>query len=137
MKVKVSEVMTCGVERISPTATLEHAAKQMKDHNVGLLPVMDGDNVVGVITDRDIVLRGVSERLRPEMTRVRDVMTAGAIFCYDDQDIAEASPVCLWLQHHRVTRCRPDLTCGKGRGVVGRFSCIMKQASSTSWSSKQ
>jgi CBS domain-containing protein len=90
MKVKISEVMTCGVEKISLAATLEQAAKQMKIHNVGLLPVVDGDEVVGVLTDRDMVLRGVSERLRPEMTRVRDVMTPAAISCYEDDNISEA-----------------------------------------------
>jgi CBS domain-containing protein len=102
MKVKVSEVMTCCVERISPAATLEQAAKQMKDHNVGLLPVVDGDKLVGVVTDRDIVLRAVSERLRPEMTRVRDVMTPRAIFCYYDQDLAAASLVMEKNLVHRL-----------------------------------
>jgi CBS domain-containing protein len=85
--------MTCGVERISEAATLEQAAKQMKAHNVGILPVMDGEIVVGVLTDRDIVLRAVSERLRPEMTRVRNVMTGGAIFCYSDESVSDASSV--------------------------------------------
>jgi CBS domain-containing protein len=91
MRVKVSEIMTRGVEKISPAATLEQAAKEMKDRNVGILPVVDNDKVVGVLTDRDIVLRAVSSRLRPEMTRVRDVMTKGDIVCYEDQDIVAAS----------------------------------------------
>jgi CBS domain-containing protein len=91
MKIQVCEVMTRGVEKISPAATLEQAAKQVKAHNIGILPVADGEEVVGVLTDRDIVLRAVSERLRPEMTRVREVMTPKAIFCYEDQDLAEAS----------------------------------------------
>ena len=87
MNIKVSQVMTRGVEKISSAATLEQAAEQMKTHNVGLLPVVDGDEVIGVVTDRDIVLRAVSERLRPEMTRVREVMTPNVIFCYEDEDI--------------------------------------------------
>jgi CBS domain-containing protein len=102
MKVKVSDVMTRGVEKISPAATLEQAAKEMKAHNVGILPIVDGDNVVGVITDRDIVLRAVSERLRPEMTRVRDIMTPGDVFCYEDQNIAEASLVMEKNLVHRL-----------------------------------
>ena len=101
MRFTVSEVMTRGVETISAAATLERAAKQMKAHNVGILPVVDGDEVVGVVTDRDIVLRAVSERLRPEMTRVQDVMTPKAISCYDDQDITEAS---LLMEKHLVHR---------------------------------
>lgn len=91
MKVKVSEVMTCGVEKISPAGTLEQAAKQMKAHNVGILPVVDGEEVVGVLTDRDIVLRAVSERLRPEWTWVHEVMTPKPISCYEDENISEAS----------------------------------------------
>lgn len=101
MKIIVSEVMTRGVEKISLAATLEHAAKQMKLHNVGILPVVDGDEVVGIVTDRDIVLRAVSERLRPEMTRVQDVMTPKLISCYDDQDIKQAS---LLMERNLVHR---------------------------------
>ena len=63
---------------------------------------MDGDNVVGIVTDRDIVLRAVSARLRPEMTRVRDVMTGRAISCYADQDIAEASLIMEKKLVHRL-----------------------------------
>lgn len=101
MKFTVSDVMTQGVETISAAATLEHAAKMMKLHNVGILPVLESDEVVGVLTDRDIVIRAVSQRLRPEMTRVREVMTPVAIFCYDDQDVVEAS---LLMERHLVHR---------------------------------
>jgi CBS domain-containing protein len=83
--------MTRGIEKISPAATLEEAAKQMKAHNVGILPVVDGEEIIGMITDRDIVVRAVSERLRPEMTRVRQAMSPKASFCYEDEDIAAAS----------------------------------------------
>ena len=102
MKIQVCEVMTRGVEKISPAATLEQAAKQMKAHNVGILPVVDGEELVGVLTDRDIVLRAVSERLRPEMTRVREAMTPKAIFCYEDEDITEASLVMEKNLVHRL-----------------------------------
>ena len=90
-KLTVSAVMTRGVETVSPATTLEQTAKRMKTENVGILPVVDTDRVVGVITDRDLVLRAVSERLRPEMTRVGDVMTRKVIACYEDDDIMQAS----------------------------------------------
>jgi CBS domain-containing protein len=102
MKVKVSEVMTRGVEKISAAATIEEAAKQMKIHNVGILPVVDDNSVVGVVTDRDLVLRAVATRLRPEMTRVRDVMTRKAISCYEDENIAEASQLMEQQLVHRL-----------------------------------
>ena len=101
MDITVREVMTFGVETISPAATLELAAKKMREHNVGILPVVEDEELLGVVTDRDIVLRAVSERLRPEMTRVREVMTPQAIACYLDQSITEAS---LVMEKHLVHR---------------------------------
>jgi CBS domain-containing protein len=101
MEITVREVMTFGVETISPAATLEQAAKKMKEHNIGILPVVEDEELLGVVTDRDIVLRAVSERLRPEMTRVRNVMTPEAIYCYEDQSITEVS---LVMEKHLVHR---------------------------------
>jgi CBS domain-containing protein len=98
---KVSEVMTHGVESVSPAATLEQAAKKMRTRNVGFLPVIDGERVIGVVTDRDIVLRAVSEGMRPHMTTVREVMTAKPICCYDDQSITEVS---LMMERNLVRR---------------------------------
>src|SRR5687767_7947307 len=87
MKTPVSQVMTRGVETISAAATLEEAAKAMRTHNVGILPVLENEKLAGVITDRDIAVRAVSARMRPEMTRVRDIMTPKVVACYEDQDI--------------------------------------------------
>ena len=101
MEIKVSEAMTYGVEAISPETTLEHAAKKMRTRNVGILPVVDDEKILGVVTDRDIVLRAVSERLRPEMTRVRDVMTQKAICCYEDENLLAAS---LLLEKNLIHR---------------------------------
>ena len=70
MKLKVNAVMTRNVETVSPAETLEQAAKKMRLHNVGILPVVDEHNIVGILTDRDIVLRAVSAGMRPYMTRV-------------------------------------------------------------------
>jgi len=88
---RVHEVMTRGIETVSPAATLEFAAKKMLSRNVGFLPVLDGDQVVGVVTDRDIVLRAVSAGLRPYMTRVQQVMTKTVLTVYDDASLTEVS----------------------------------------------
>ena len=101
--IKVSEVMTWSVETISSGATLELAAKKMKEHDVGILPVVDDGKLVGVVTDRDIVVRAVFERLRPEMTRVRDVMTPKTVSCYADQEVTEASVLMERNLVHRLT----------------------------------
>jgi len=86
MKIPISQVMTRGIETISSAATLQEAGKKRRAHNVGMLPVLDAEKLVGVVTDRDIVVRAVSARLRPEMTRVRDVMTKGAVSCYEEEE---------------------------------------------------
>ena len=91
MKTPVRQVMTRGVETISGAATLEEAAKAMRTHNVGILPVLENEKLTGVITDRDIAVRAVSARMRPEMTRVRDIMTPKVVACYEDQEITRAS----------------------------------------------
>lgn len=93
MRFKVNAVMTRNVEAVSPAETLEQAAKKMRMRNVGILPVVDEQKVIGLLTDRDIVLRAVSEGMRPYMTRVRDVMTRKVISCYEDQSITAVS----WL----------------------------------------
>lgn len=101
MKIPISQVMTRGVETISAAATLEQAAKTMRTHNVGILPVIENEKLAGVITDRDIAVRAVSARLRPEMTRVRDMMTPRVIACYEDEDITKAS---LLLENNFIHR---------------------------------
>jgi CBS domain-containing protein len=98
---KVSEVMTRGVETVSPAMTLEQAARKMKMRNVGFLPVVDEGRLLGVVTDRDIILRAISEGLRPHMTRVKEVMTAKPLTCRDDQTLTEVS---LVMEKHFVHR---------------------------------
>jgi CBS domain-containing protein len=90
---KIHEVMTRGVETISSGATVEFAARKMLNRNIGFLPVVDSEKVVGVVTDRDMVLRGVSFGLRPAMTTVRQIMTKKVLSVYDDQNLTDASLV--------------------------------------------
>jgi len=116
MKIPISQVMTRGIETISSAATLEEAGKKMRTHNVGMLPVVDGEKLVGVVTDRDIVVRAVSARLRPEMTRVREVMTKYAITCYEDDDITKASFLMEKNLVHRLPVVNRD------EGLVGVIS---------------
>jgi CBS domain-containing protein len=90
---KVFEVMTRGIETVSSGLTLELAAKKMLSRNVGFLPVLDSEKVIGVVTDRDIVLRAVAAGWRPHMTTVGQVMTTTPLAVYDDQTLNEASLV--------------------------------------------
>lgn len=86
---KVSELMTRKVSVVSPDDAIEAAATVMDEANVGILPALEGTRLVGVVTDRDIVVRGLSKRARGGNKLVGDVMTEEVHFCLDDEDIAE------------------------------------------------
>jgi CBS domain-containing protein len=83
--------MTRQVEVIQPERSLEEAAEKMKTLDVGVIPVCDGDRLVGMLTDRDIVTRVIAEQRDPHATRVSDAMTATVISCYEDDDVQRAA----------------------------------------------
>jgi CBS domain-containing protein len=85
---KVSEIMTRDIHIASPGQKLHEVAADMERHNIGVLPVADNDRLVGMITDRDIAVRGMSQRFGPEAC-VRDVMSAQVKHCFEDDDIAD------------------------------------------------
>jgi len=82
---KVSEVMTRDVQLIEPTQTIREAARLMAEMDAGIMPVREGDRLVGMITDRDITVRAVAEGKGPD-TSVREVMTEDVKYCYEDDD---------------------------------------------------
>jgi CBS domain-containing protein len=83
--------MTPGAECVPPDSTLQDAARKMRDLDVGALPVCDNDRLSGMLTDRDIVVRAIAEGRDPKMVRVRDAMTAGIDYCFEDDDVREAA----------------------------------------------
>jgi len=99
---QVSEVMTRGVECTSPDATLQEAAGRMKALDVGALPVCDNDRLAGMLTDRDIALRSVSEGHDPGTDRVRDAMTSEVFYCFEDQDVNEVAELMRDKQVRRL-----------------------------------
>lgn len=82
---KVSEMMTRDVRVASPDQTIRDAAAVMAEQDIGSLPVGENDRLVGMITDRDIVVRAIAKG-RGADTHVRDVMTEDIKYCYDDED---------------------------------------------------
>ncbi|HEX4078172.1 MAG TPA: CBS domain-containing protein [Rhizomicrobium sp.] len=88
---KISEVMTRGVELTNPDATLQEVAKVMAEEDVGFLPVGDHDRMIGMITDRDIAVRAVAKGRDPKKTKVRDVMTERVLYCFEDEDADKAA----------------------------------------------
>ena len=90
MAKKISELMTpnpCAIEADKPVA---HAAKMMKEENVGLAPVVEGDRLVGTLTDRDIVTRVVAEGKDPQTVPVREVASTAVVTIDPQQDLDEA-----------------------------------------------
>lgn len=83
---RVSECMTRDVAIANPQETICDAAKMMADCDAGMLPVGENDRLVGVITDRDIAVRGVADGKGPG-AKVGDVMSAEVRYCYEDDDI--------------------------------------------------
>jgi CBS domain-containing protein len=83
----VKEIMTKGVETVRPDTVLEEAANKMKTLDVGVLPVFDGKLLMGMLTDRDIVVRSVSKGDDPRNTSAGDVMSTEIVSCYDDDEL--------------------------------------------------
>jgi CBS domain-containing protein len=87
---KVRDAMTTDLQLCTPDDTLRDAAEAMAALGVGLLPVTDNERLVGMISDRDIAIRGVGMGRGPD-SRVGDSMTADVKYCYDDQDLDEVT----------------------------------------------
>lgn len=85
----VAEIMSTDVQTAQPQETLLRAAQLMQELDVGSLPVVDGDQLLGMVTDRDIVVRGVAAGLAPDAACVSDVMSGEPMCCREDQDLQE------------------------------------------------
>lgn len=85
----IKECMTKNVVLGNPNITLREAAQKMREGDFGILPIAENDRLVGMLTDRDIVVRGVAEGKDPKQTVVRDCMTKEVLYCYEDQTAKE------------------------------------------------
>jgi CBS domain-containing protein len=98
---KIVDVMSRDVQLVNSHETLRDAAILMKKIDAGILPVADGERLVGMITDRDIVVRGLAEGKGPD-AEVRDAMTHEVKYCFDDEDVAEVANNMAELQVRRL-----------------------------------
>jgi len=113
----VKDVMTAGVECIRPSDSIAAAAAKMSDLDVGVLPVCgEGDRLVGMISDRDITVRAVATGQDPKVTHVSDVMTPDIVYCYEDQDVAEAAEL---MKENQIRRL---VVLNRTKGLVGIVS---------------
>lgn len=98
---QVKDVMTQNCQWISPDTSVEEAAQKMREEDFGFLPIGDGDKLIGMVTDRDIVVRCVAAGNSCADTPVSEIMSKNTYYCYDDQDLAE---VCDNLGEIKVRR---------------------------------
>jgi CBS domain-containing protein len=101
--------MTHSAECARPSDSLAHAAERMRELDCGSLPVCgDSDKLVGMITDRDITIRGTAESCDPAGTRVADVMSPGIFYCFEDEDVAAAAQLMEEKQVRRLVVLNRD-----------------------------
>jgi CBS domain-containing protein len=113
---QIRQVMTRAIEVVRADATLAEAAREMRDRDVGALPVCDRDRLVGVVTDRDITVRATAEGRDPRRTEVHEVMTHRVDYVLDDEDVEDAA------RRMRDRQIRRILVVDRERHLVGIVS---------------
>lgn len=89
---QLKELMSRDVKVISPEMTIAEAARKMRDGDFGMMPVGEDDRMIGTISDRDIAIRAVAEG-KDASTKVRDVMSAGLAWAYEDDSVEHAAVI--------------------------------------------
>jgi CBS domain-containing protein len=87
---KISEVMTRDVRIADPDMTIAEAAQLMAELDAGVLPVANSERLIGMLTDRDIAIRGIGQGLGPK-TKVSEIMTEDVKYCYEDDSCADVA----------------------------------------------
>jgi CBS domain-containing protein len=98
---KVNRAMHRGAIWVSPDTPLTEIAQKMSEENIGAVPIGENDRLIGMVTDRDIVCRGVAKGKDLSGLTARDVMTKGITYCMHDNDIEEALEL---MQKHKIRR---------------------------------
>ena len=121
----VSEIMTTNVATAEPDSTLEEIATMMKDENVGAIPVVDGDELVGIVTDRDIVVRCIAEGKDPSECEVEEIVSEDLETVSPDDDVRRAAEIMQRRQIRRLPVCDAD---GKLVGMLSLGDIAVKQS---------
>ena len=114
---KVKEVMHKGVDWVSPDTPVAEIARLMREHDIGSIPIGEDDHLVGMVTDRDIVCKGLARKgFDATRTRAKDVMTEGIHCCREDDDLAKA------MHHMESLKVRRLPVINKSKRMVGIIS---------------
>jgi CBS domain-containing protein len=117
MAKSVQELMTSNPCSIDSDKSVAYAAKMMRDENVGLAPIVEGDRLIGTVTDRDIAVRVVAEGKDPESTKVTEIASTKLITVEPQQDLDEALQL---MGKHQVRRLPVVEEGGRLVGVVAQ-----------------
>jgi CBS domain-containing protein len=114
---KVKEAMHKGVDWVSPETPVAELAKLMCDHDIGAIPIGENDRLIGMVTDRDIVCKGLAQDgFDARRATARQVMTAGIHCCREDDDLAKA------VGHMEALKVRRLPVINNNKRMVGMLS---------------
>jgi CBS domain-containing protein len=114
---KVKDVMHKGVDWVSPNTPVTELAKLMRAHDIGCIPIGEDDQLIGMVTDRDIVCKGLaSNGFDARRAMASDVMTEGIHCCREDDDLAKA------IHHMETLQVRRLPVINKSKRMVGMIS---------------
>lgn len=114
----VGEVMSRNARSVAPQESLQHAAKLMNELDVGALPVCNGERLVGMVTDRDIAVRGVAAGKSPLFAHVEDVMSTEVRWCFEDEPLED---VIQQMSYNQIRRL-PVIAHDDSHRLVGMVS---------------
>lgn len=124
---KVKEVMHKGVDWVGPDTPVTKLAKLMRQHDIGAIPIGENDQLIGMVTDRDIVCKGLAEdSFDASRATARDVMTPGIHCCREDDDLTKA------VRHMEELKVRRLPVINKSKRMVGILSLGDVSRSATS-----
>ena len=98
---KVKDAMHQGAEWVAPNTPVIDLAKMMQKHDIGAIPIGENDKLIGMVTDRDIVCRGLANGKDISKLTARDVMTADIVWCHADEDLDDATRI---MENKKIRR---------------------------------
>jgi len=114
---KVKEAMHRGVAWVAPETPIAEIATIMRDQDIGSVPIGENDKLIGMVTDRDIVCKGLAQKnFDPQRTTAREVMTPGIHCCSEDDDLSEA------VRHMETLQVRRLPVINKSKRMVGMLA---------------
>jgi CBS domain-containing protein len=100
-EMKVKDAMHAGVTWVEPDTRVGELARMMRDEDIGSIPIGENDRLVGMVTDRDIVIKGLADGRNLNSLTARDVMTGPILYCRADEDVEDAVRI---MEEHEVRR---------------------------------